>query len=156
MIKMTLKNEIKKAKEREEAKERKCKTVKYKGFTFNWYVMPLAVLFYHLGLLEAKIESFLNKTLFAWNEEKAKKIIDKTFPKIADCEDGKLWYYSGWGATIWANTIKPIHFINREWAYRNKYKLQEYMINDYEPEGFEVCVEKEKWGNEYWIIFKEI
>lgn len=156
MIKMTtLKNEIKKTKERE-AKERKCKTIEYKGLTFKWYMKPLAVLLYHMGLLEAKIESFLNKTLFAWNEEKAKKIIDKTFPEIADCEDGKLWYYSGWGATIWANTIKPIHFINREWAYRNKNKLQEYMINDYEPEGFEVCVEKEKWGNDYWIIFKEI
>jgi hypothetical protein len=30
------------------------------------------------------------------------------------------------------------------------------MINDYEPEGFEVCVKEEEWGNELWIVFKEI
>ena len=152
---MTLKNEIKKTKEREE-KEKNVKTVKYKGYTFNWYVMPLAVVLYHMSIKEEKIESFLNKTLFAWNETKAKKIIDKTFPEIADCENGKLWYYSDWGASIWARSINPIHFINREWAYRNKYKLHEYVMNEYEPEGFEVCTEKEKWGNGFWVIFKEI
>ena len=152
---MTLKNEIKKTKEREE-KEKNVKTVKYKGYTFNWYVMPLAVVLYHMSIMEEKIESFLNKTLFVWNETKAKKIIDKTFPEIADCENGKLWYYSNWGASIWARSINPIHFINREWAYRNKYKLHEYVMNEYEPEGFEVCTEKEKWGNGFWVIFKEI
>ena len=152
---MTLKNEIKKTKEREE-KEKNVKTVKYKGYTFNWYVMPLAVVLYHMSIMEEKIESFLNKTLFAWNETKAKKIVDKTFLEITDCEDGKLWYYSDWGASIWARSINPIHFINREWAYRNKYKLHEYVMNEYEPEGFEVCTEKEKWGNGFWVIFKEI
>ena len=29
-------------------------------------------------------------------------------------------------------------------------------MNKYEPEGFEVCTEKEKWGNGFWVIFKEI
>ena len=152
---MTLKNEIKKTKERE-AREKKCKTVKYKGYTFNWYVMPLAVVLYHMSIMEEKIESFLNKTLFAWNETKAKKIIDKTFPEITDCEDGKLWYHSSWSPSIWARGISPIHFINKEWAYRNKYKLHEYVMNEYEPEGFKVCTEKEKWGEGHWIIFKEI
>ena len=152
---MTLKNEIKKTREKE-AKEKNVKTVKYKGYTFNWYVMPLAIVLYHMGILEVKIESFLNKTLFAWNEAKAKKIIDKTFPEISDYEDGKLWYHSSWGASIWASNISPIHFINKEWAYRNKYKLHEYVMNEYEPEGFGVCTEKEKWGEGHWIIFKEI
>ena len=152
---MTLKNEIKKTKERE-AREKKCKTVKYKGYTFNWYVMPLAIVLYHMSIMEEKITKVLDKTLFAWNETKAKKIIDKTFPEIADCENGKLWYYSNWGASIWASNISPIHFINKEWAYRNKYKLHEYVMNKYEPEGFEVCTEKEKWGNGFWVIFKEI
>ena len=78
---MTLKNEIKKTKERE-AREKKCKTVKYKGYTFNWYVMPLAIVLYHMSIMEEKITKVLDKTLFAWNETKAKKIIDKTFPKL--------------------------------------------------------------------------
>lgn len=152
---MTLKNEIKKTKERE-AKERKCKTVEYKGYTFNLYVMPLALAFYHMSIMEEKITNALDKTIFAWNEAKAKKIIDKTFPEIADCEDGKLWYHSSWYASIWANNISPIHFINRKWAYKNRYELHDYVINEYEPEGFEVCTKKDKWENEYWIIFKEI
>lgn len=152
---MTLKNEIRKTREKE-AKEKKCKTVEYKGYTFDWYVMPLVVVLYHAVIMAEKVSKVLDKTVFAWNEAKAKKIIDKTFPKIVNCKDGKLWYRSSWSASIWASNINPIHFINKKWAYKNRYRLHDYVINEYEPEGFEVCIEKEEWGNEYCISFKEI
>jgi hypothetical protein len=89
-----------------------------------------------------------------WDEEKAEKIIEIVLPKIGDNHDGAIWYSTEWWDTIWWNNSPRRH---REWANKHRDKLKEYIVEKYEPAGFEKIVEVDKWNpNDKWIGFRKI
>ena len=140
-----LKKEMKK-------KERKPKKIKFKTYEFYWYLTPIAVPLVGIDMVSNYISNKQYNSL-VWSDEKAKKIVDKAFPKFADYdkETGKIFFCNQWDTIIWFHNCR---FIEKEWVRKFRHKLHEYMVERYEIEGFEKEVKPDQWApNEKWVCF---
>lgn len=148
----TLEKNIEKQK-RKESKKRETKKIKYKDCEFYWYLTPIAIPIYHLSEAISNYRNWKYNRM-VWDEEKAEKIIEIVLPKIGDNHDGAIWYCTEWWDTIWWNNSPRRH---REWANKHRNKIKDYIVEKYEPAGFEKIVEVDKWDkNEKWVGFRKI
>ena len=87
-----------------------------------------------------------------WNDEKAKKVLDKILPKVLDwVEEDSAFYYcmdwSDWG--LYHNA--PIGY--RNWVKKFRYELQKFICYGYENEKYTKTVENDGYG--VWVKFSE-
>jgi hypothetical protein len=125
-------------------KARKCIYHNWKEYQFKYYIQfPLVLMFYFWDCLKAGIK---------WDEQRAAKIITKTLPHILEESDGKLWYAMDW---------HPIHFktyaniFDKVFCTKYAYKIQLYLRNHYQLDGYTKEITNETWNHETWITFQK-
>ena len=87
-----------------------------------------------------------------WDDEKAKKVLDKILPKVLEwVEEDNAFYYcmswSDWG--LYDNA--PIGY--RNWVKKFRYELQKFIRYGYENEKYTKTVESD--GYDIWVKFTE-
>lgn len=149
---MTLEKGIEKAK-RKESRKRETKKIAYKDCEFYWYAMPIAVPVYHLAQIMNKYNNWKYNSM-VWDERKANKVIEAVLSKMGNYHDNAIWYHTGWWDTIWWNK-SPRRY--REWADKHKHNLKKYIVEEYEPAGFEKIIKDDCYSvGEKWVGFKKI
>lgn len=138
---------------KKESRKKETKRIKYKECEFYWYVMPVAVPLYHLVKTMDDFNEWKYNRM-VWNEKIADKVIETVLPKIGDYHDGAIWYSTEWWDTIWYNNA-PLRY--RKWASKHRNKLKEYIVEEYNPVGFEKIVEEDDYSRgEAWVGFRKI
>ena len=118
---------------------------------YSYYIWALPIIPF-LWMFD-KIESLIDKSL-KWDEAKAKKILDKTLPKILEWDDDEKNYYlyiRRYYGFNWERT--PI--IHRKWSKKFSYSLKEYFLEKYENELYTKRVETEDYNEWHYITFTE-
>ena len=120
-----------KAKERQIKKEKnkgkkKWRIIKFKDYVIPLYLLPLAVFI----IPYYEIEKAIDKSI-KWDEKKAKKILDKTLPKILEWWEEENCYYLDLRKYHTLSTDK-VPFIYKRWARRFRYNLTGYLIENYQ------------------------
>ncbi len=87
-----------------------------------------------------------------WNDKKATKVLDYVLPYILEYveEDNAYYYCMDWGTY---NLWKKAPIISRAWARKFSNRLQHYIKDYYEKEGFVKTVESD--GYDTWVKFVE-
>jgi hypothetical protein len=138
---------------KKKAKKKITKKIKYRDYEFYWYLTPIAIPIYHIVNTMNKYDNWKYNRM-VWDEEKAIKIIEIVLPKIGEHENGAIWYSTKWWDTIWWNN-SPRRY--REWANKHRNKIKDFIVEKYEPAGFEKIVEVDKWdASDKWVGFRKI
>lgn len=132
-------NEIIKAMNRKEKKH----TFR-KWWNKNGYKI-MRVIFFPIwigSVIHEKTKKYLNSRQ-VWSEERAKEILNYYVPRKSDWdkEDKAFYFFDngyGWGKLA----DRYLKRKDRRFFHVNRYKLREYLINDFELEGFE-----KNWGD---------
>jgi hypothetical protein len=127
---------------------RKIKRHHWKEYEFRFYIeFPLVLVIYLIDCIKNNVYESAT-----WDEQRAAKIITKTLPHILDKDDGKYWYSMEW---------TPVHFYNysnifdKVFARKFDYKIQLYLKNEYQLEGFTKEITNDTWNRETWITFQK-
>jgi hypothetical protein len=142
----------------DKAKERQNKEKKNKK---KWWIINTKNYSYYIWALPIipfcwvcdKIESLIDKSL-KWNEEKAKKILDKTLPKILKWDEEEKNYYL-YIRSYYGFNWERVPLIYKKWSKKFSYCLKEYFLDKYENELYIKKVEREDYGEWYYITFTE-
>ena len=125
----------------------------------KWYVVNTKnyqVYFWALPLLPIviMIDKFKNWQYErrTWNDEKAKKVLDKILPKVLDYveEEDAFYYCMCW--TEWG-LVDNAPLIHREWVKKFKYDLHQFILKSYENKDYDKTLVREY--DETWIKFTE-
>lgn len=120
------------------------RTKNYECFFLFLPLIPLALL---LDWLNSKYYKSLK-----WNDHIADKVLDYCLPKKVEYDEktDSFYYDVNWYSTI------GIPFGYRKWYQKFNYRLDDYLVNKYNPKGYSKTVDKE---NNYYstvVIFKKI
>lgn len=135
---------IKIIKKKEKAEEKKKKPSFRKWWNKNGYKV-MRIIFFPIWIytvIQKKIKKYLNNRQ-KWNEQRANKILSYYVPKRSEWdEEEKAFYFfdNGYGWGKLAN--RYLKRKDRRFFKVNHIELREYLINDFELEGFE-----KKWGD---------
>lgn len=67
-----------------------------------------------------------------WNEEKAKKVLDKMLPRILEWNKEENHYWCHIRKYGWWYSQNRIPFYYRKWTNKFSYELKKYLIEKYE------------------------
>lgn len=114
------------------------------SYAVYWWALPLAMFF-----IPAHEAALTYKDSLKWSEKKAKKVLDKTLPKIVDYdeEDNSFSFSTEWNVAILYRNA-PLH--SKIWTRKFGLQLKEFLINEYVAERYTKTVEDD------WIIFREV
>lgn len=88
-----------------------------------------------------------------WNDEKAKKVLDKILPKVLEWveEDNAFYYCMSWSSWSLYNHAP---FGYRKWVKKFNYELQKFIRYNYEDEKYIKTIEDNDY-DDIWIKFSE-
>lgn len=98
-----------------------------------------------------------------WNEERAKRYLDKWFLKIFDYNSEAFSYYEGWNSSAIRPSalLRPWHWCERMFEEKYRNNIIDFMFNKYEVEGMKKTVvpdddELDEAGYEkLWVTFEK-
>ena len=98
-----------------------------------------------------------------WNEERAKRYLDKWFLKIFDYNSEAFSYYEGWNSSAIRPSalLRPWHWCERMFEEKYHNNIIDFMFNKYEIEGMKKTVvpdddELDEAGYEkLWVTFEK-
>ena len=98
-----------------------------------------------------------------WNEERAKRYLDKWFLKIFDYNSEAFSYYEGWNSSAIRPSalLRPWHWCERMFEEKYRNNIIDFMFNKYEIEGMKKTVvpdddELDEAGYEkLWVTFEK-
>ena len=120
--------------------------------------LPLCVV--DILLDEQRIKYIQN---IPWNEERAKRYLDKWFLKIFDYNSEAFSYYEGWNSSAIRPSalLRPWHWCERMFEEKYRNNIIDFMFNKYEVEGMKKTVvpdddELDEAGYEkLWVTFEK-
>lgn len=118
-------------------------TKRYKCF---FLFLPLIPLILFTDWLNSKYYNSLK-----WSDSTADKVLSRCLPKKVEYdEETNSFYYN----TNWSSTI-DVPFGYRKWYQKFNYRLDDYLVNKYSPEGYTKTIYKENHYSTV-VIFKKI
>ena len=98
-----------------------------------------------------------------WNEERAKRYLDKWFLKIFDYNSEAFSYYEGWNSSAIRPSalLRPWHWCERMFEEKYRNNIIDFMFNKYEVKGMKKTVvpdddELDEAGYEkLWVTFEK-
>jgi hypothetical protein len=86
-----------------------------------------------------------------WTEERATKVLNKVLPKVLEYTDNAYWYSPDWGSS---HMHKYCSLVDKKWARKFAYKLQQFVEKGYENPEYTKTVEREPYCTT-WVKFVE-
>lgn len=121
-----------------------------KNYSIYLWALPIAP----FAIAIEKFNDWYYKRL-EWNEQRATKVLNRVLPKVLEWveEENAYYYCMDWGTrNLWAGAAA----IDRKWARKFQYSLQNYIQDSYENADYIKVVEKAQasW-DDTWIKFIE-
>lgn len=136
-----------------------------KRVNHKWYIAKIGgyeCMFFMPPILPfyAAYDKVKNKhwTTLTWSEEKARKILDMTLPKLLKWdEEEKEFYYLiphiFYDFRFW----KKVPILHRAWAKKFTSEMLNYLLTGYRKDGYTKRVEVNEYdASEKWVYFSEI
>ena len=137
-----------KAKKQNKNKNKKWYILHTKNYSYYIWALPLLP----FVILVDYIKHWHYNQL-TWSNEKAIKVLNKALPKIIEWieEDKSFYYCMDWGTSQLYNNAP---FFSRKWARKFARKLQCFIKEDFEIEGYKKSIEIDNY-EEVWVRFSE-
>lgn len=142
--------QVKKRTEKREKNKNKKKwwIIKTENYTIPIYFLPFAIFIIPFD----KLKNYIYNSM-TWNEEKAKKVLDKMLPRILEWNKEENHYWCHIRKYGWWYSQKRIPFYYKKWTNKFSYELKKYLIEKYELEYYtKEVLDDYDW---YLIIFTE-
>ena len=121
-----------------------------KNYSIYLWALPIAP----FAIAIEKLNDWYYKRL-EWNEQRATKVLNKVLPKVLEWveEENAYYYCMNWGTS---NLLRGAAAIDRKWARKFQYSLQNYIQDSYENADYTKVVEKAQasW-DDTWVKFIE-
>ena len=118
----------------------------------GWKCLFFLVLLIPFAKLSERIKTKKYNNLVR-SEEKAKKVLDKTLPKVLAYDTKNDEYYFGTNWNVRALLVKHAPIRWRKWTDKFPSSLCKYLKDTYENKDYIKTIEEDFEGS--WIIFKE-
>ena len=120
--------------------------IRTKNYDCFFLLFPLIPIVLLLDWIDTKYYKSLK-----WSNRTADKVLSRFLPKVAEYDEktDSFYYNTNW------YPYHAVPFGYRNWYQKFKYELDDYLINNYHPEGYTKTVEK---GDTYYnpeIAFKK-
>lgn len=137
-----------KAKKAKQKQNKKWYILHTKNYSCYIWALPLLPFVIFIDYIK---DWYYNRLI--WSNERAIKVLNKALPKIIEWveEDKSFYYCMDWGTYQLYNNAP---FFSRKWTRKFARKLQRFIKEDFEIEGYKKSIEIDNY-EEVWVRFSE-